>query len=317
MTQPPDQLLPSMRRLLLLAALLVFLAGLQLYVFPLRTADWFAWTIDVPMTAVFLGASYWSSAVLEIAGARSTTWRRARITVWAVLAFTTLTLGVTLMHLDRFHVGAEHPGSARIVTWGWIAVYAVVPLAMVAIIVVQRPRVAGARAEGGSMPTALGLLLAAIAALLLGLGGAMLVAPVPTAELWPWPLTELTARAVGAWLVGLGWAAAHARVIGDLRWVRPLGLTGATFVVLQAIALLRYGDALTWTAPAFGYLAGLVAIAVASGWILVLSRGPTDESGAVARSVPVRQLWTTNLGGSHDTHRPEPVDQRRQDRGGG
>ena len=67
-----------MRALLLVAAVLVFLAGLQLTVFPTRTADWFAWTIDVPMTAVFLGAAYWSSAVLEVAGARSSGWGRAR-----------------------------------------------------------------------------------------------------------------------------------------------------------------------------------------------------------------------------------------------
>ena len=62
-----------MRVLLVVAAVLVFLAGLQLTVFPTRTAEWFAWTIDVPMTAVFLGAAYWSSAVLEVAGARSRT----------------------------------------------------------------------------------------------------------------------------------------------------------------------------------------------------------------------------------------------------
>ena len=34
----------------------VFLAGFQLTVFPTRTAEWFSWTIDVPMTAFFLGA---------------------------------------------------------------------------------------------------------------------------------------------------------------------------------------------------------------------------------------------------------------------
>ena len=67
-----------MRVILLVAAFLVFLAGLQLTVFPLRTADWFAWTIDVPMTAVFLGAAYWSSAVLELAGAGSRSPRSAR-----------------------------------------------------------------------------------------------------------------------------------------------------------------------------------------------------------------------------------------------
>ena len=140
-------LAPAMRRLLLLAAVLVFLAGLQLYVFPLRTPDWFAWTIDVPMTAVFLGASYWSSAVLEVAGARSPDWSGARLAVWTVLVFTTLTLVVTLVHLDTFHLGGENPTSARLVTVGWLAVYAVVPVVMVSLAWLQSRR---SRAAGGT-----------------------------------------------------------------------------------------------------------------------------------------------------------------------
>ncbi len=263
---------PGMRRLLLVAAVLVFLAGLQLFVFPLRTADWFAWTIDVPMTAVFLGASYWASAVLEVAGARSASWSRARLAVWTVLVFTTLTLVVTLVHLDKFQLGAQNPSSARGITVGWLAVYAVVPVAMVTLILLQSrraDRVVSTRPRERPHP-ALRWLLVALAVVLLGLGVALLLAPLEAARLWPWPLTELTGRAVGAWLVGLGWAAAHARLIDDLPSIRPLGLTGATFVLLQAVALVRYGDALTWSSPtATGYVVGLGAIGLVSGWILV------------------------------------------------
>ena len=43
-------LVPAVRRLLQAAAVLVFLAGVQLFVFPHRTADYFAWTIGSPMT---------------------------------------------------------------------------------------------------------------------------------------------------------------------------------------------------------------------------------------------------------------------------
>jgi hypothetical protein len=226
--------LAPMRVILLAAAVLVFLAGFQLTVFPERTADWFAWTIDVPMTAVFLGAAYWSSAVLEVAGARSAGWGRARITVWTVLVFTSLTLVVTLVHLENFHLGPEHP-------------------------------------------TGLHLLLVLLAAVL-GVGGlALLLAPTWAADGWPWPLTELTARAVGAWLVGLGWAAGHARVIDDVARVQPLGMTGVAFVVLELVALARYGDALDWTGgPAVAFLLGLGGIAVVSVWILALGRRRGD-----------------------------------------
>ncbi|MBD3927422.1 hypothetical protein IEZ26_22560 [Nocardioides cavernae] len=263
-----------MRLLLVVAAVLVFLAGFQLTVFPTRTAEWFSWTIDVPMTAVFLGAAYWSSAVLEVAGARSRTWSRARLTVWTVLVFTVLTLVVTLVHLDKFHLGAENPAGARAITWGWLAIYAGVPVAMVVGLVLQA-RAGGTRVvDVVRLPAGLRWLLVGLAALLLATGAALLLAPEWAADGWAWPLTPLTARAIGAWLVGLGWASAHARLVDDRESVRPVGLTGAAFVVLEAVALLRYGDVLDWSGwQAVAYVAGLAWIAVVSAWILAL-RGP-------------------------------------------
>ena len=60
-----------MRRLLYVAAALVFLAGIPLFVFPERTDRYFAWTVDSRMTSVFLGAAYWSAIGLELAAARA------------------------------------------------------------------------------------------------------------------------------------------------------------------------------------------------------------------------------------------------------
>jgi hypothetical protein len=281
----------AMRRLLVTAAVLVFLAGFQLTVFPTRTADWFAWTIEVPMTAVFLGAAYWASAVLELAGARAEGWERARLTVWAVLVFTTLTLVVTLLHLEAFHLGAEHPASARAVTWGWLAVYAGVPVLMVVGLAGQRRAARSRTAPSRTAPSPAGrvprlppvlrVLLGTLAAVLLVSGVALLLAPEWAAGAWAWPLTPLTARAVGAWLVGLGWAAAHAHLIDDADDVRPLGLTGAAFVVLETVALLRYGDALDWSGwQAVAYVAGLGWIAVVSAWILLLRAAGAAEPGS-------------------------------------
>jgi hypothetical protein len=88
-------LTPSLRWLLVAAAVLVFLAGVQLFVFPLRTDRYFAWTIGSPMTASFLGASYWSAVALELGGSRARTWSGARIAIPAVGLFTAVTLIVT------------------------------------------------------------------------------------------------------------------------------------------------------------------------------------------------------------------------------
>jgi hypothetical protein len=277
MTRPPADgapASPALPRLLLVAAGLVFLAGLQLFVFPLRTADWFAWTIQPPMTAVFLGAAYWSSAVLEVAGAQAAGWRRARVAVGSVLVFTTLTLVVTLVHLDKFHLGAEHPLSARAVTWGWLAIYAAVPLGLgvVGWLELSRARADGAAVAGRALPVVLRALLLVLALVLVGTGVVLLVAPDAASTLWSWQLTPLTARAVGAWLVGLGWAAGHAGLVDDVDAVRPVGLTGVTFVVLQAVALARHGDDLTWGLPAVAYGVVLCGVALAAGWILALGR---------------------------------------------
>ncbi|NUP58651.1 MAG: hypothetical protein HOQ06_04140, partial [Pseudarthrobacter sp.] len=265
--------------LLYAAAFLVFLAGLVLFVFPLRTAEWFAWTVNPPMTAVFLGAAYWASAGLEVTGARSATWASARLAVWPVFIFTTLTLAVTLLHLDRFHLSPANGLLAQVATWAWLAIYAIVPVAMGVISRMQirsgRPGPKSATAGAPVLPPALRLLLAGIAGVLLVYGAALLAVPALAAAWWPWPLSELTARAVGAWLVGLGWSAAQGQSSGDRRSVRPVALTSVAFVILQALALLRYGDAVRWqSGQGIGFVTVLVAIGVAGVWALALSRSP-------------------------------------------
>ncbi|WP_426228262.1 hypothetical protein [Pseudarthrobacter sp. DSP2-3-2b1] len=277
-------LIPQMRRLLYAAAFLVFLAGLVLFVFPLRTAEFFAWTVTPPMTAVFLGAAYWASAGLEVAGARSAGWESAKLAVWPVFIFTTLTLGVTLLHLDRFHLSPENALLAQIATWAWLAIYAIVPVAMLAVSLLQlrRRRAAATSVTAGrpALPPALRLLMLGIAGVLLVYGVALLAVPLPAATWWPWQLSELTARAVGAWLVGLGWSAAQGQFRSDLRTVRPVALTSVVFVILQAIALLRYGGTLTWpSAQAIGFVTVLLAIGVAGAWALALSRSPVARPG--------------------------------------
>ena len=64
-------LAPGVRWLLLAAAVLVLLAGIQLFVFTEQTGTHFAWTIINPLAAAFLGAGYWASVAIEaLAGGR-------------------------------------------------------------------------------------------------------------------------------------------------------------------------------------------------------------------------------------------------------
>ena len=199
-----------MRRLLFTAAVLVLLAGIQLFVFTGRTDRFFAWTIASPLSAAFLGAGYWAAVAIEALAGRQRLWANARIAVPAVFVFTVLTLAATLTHLGQLHLGAGFAAGTQMVAVAWIVIYVAVPALMLVLLAVQ------ARTPGADPPRAAGLpgwlyvLLAAQAAVLLGLGIALFAAPGAAAPLWPWQLTPMMAQAIGAWLIALGVAAGHA-----------------------------------------------------------------------------------------------------------
>lgn len=261
-TAPPSirRTTPGMQRMLVVASALVFIVGIQLFVFTEQTDRFFAWTIQSPLTAAFLGGGYWASFVLEWSAARKSTWAHARIAVPAVLLFTTLTLVVTLLHLDRFHFAAPSM-ITRGATWAWLVVYAVVPILMGALLIVQLRQPGGDPPRTAPIPnwTRVALLVQAI--VWLPLGTALLIVPQATSSLWPWALTPLTARAIGAWLVSLGVAAVHATRENDWRRVSSAALSYAMFGMLQLIALVRYPGEMQWNSlAAWMYMLFVLAI---------------------------------------------------------
>jgi hypothetical protein len=259
-----------MRRLLIIAGALVFLAGVQLFVLTEHTDRFFAWTIDVPLTAAFLGAGYWASVAFEWMAARETTWARARIAVPAVFVFTTLTLVATLSHIDLFHFGTEHSPLTRSVTWLWLAIYVLVPVAMLVLIVLQLRGRSDETPRDRLLPSWMRGVLAVQAVVMLGLGLALFIPPGQV-SLWPWPLTPLTSQAVGAWLLGIGVAAAQTVWENDVKRVRVAFAAYITLGALELIALARYPDMVDFTQPkGWLYLLFLVSLLAVGlyGWVI-------------------------------------------------
>jgi hypothetical protein len=102
---------------------------------------------------------------------------------------------------------------------------------------------------------------------MLALGAALLATPVQVAKLWPWPLTALTGRAVGAWLVGLGIIAAqswHANRRDTVAIVFPAIIV---YGALQLAVLAGFAHSMHWDqALAWCYLlflASLLAVGIA------------------------------------------------------
>jgi hypothetical protein len=262
---------PGMQRLLWVAGGLVFLAGLQLFAFSERTEEYFAWTIDVPLTAAFLGAGYWASVALEWLAAREKLWANARAAVPSVFVFTTLTLVATLLHLDLFHLDTSFGLTTRAVTWIWIAIYASVPVLLLFVFVKQAREPGDDPAIVMPMPFAITAVLALHAVILTFYGLYLFLSPERAASIWPWPLTELTGRAVGAWVLSLGVAAGSALRERDLRRVRASATAYAVIGILQFVALARYPEPFEWSEPQgivyVVMLASMVLLGAAAWWL--------------------------------------------------
>ena len=80
--QPPVRLTTAgMRGVFFVGSGLVTLAGLQLFVGTDHTDRYFAWTIQVPLTAAFLGAFYLTALFLALPSGLAGVWARARVGV--------------------------------------------------------------------------------------------------------------------------------------------------------------------------------------------------------------------------------------------
>jgi hypothetical protein len=259
-----DGLQTATRVLLVAFVCLTLVATNQLFVLASRTATLFSWTIQPPLSAAFLGASYFAGCVLSVLAFRSRSWPGARIALVTVLVFAVLTLAATLLHLDRFHFGA--PGIvARAAAWIWLGVYLVVPLALLVVVLRQdRARRAPAPVAAPLPRWLLGLL--ALQGVVLGVAAlGLFVVPAVTATPGPWTLTPLTARMTAAWLAALAVAALLCVRERDVARVGIPAVAYVVFGLLQLLALLLYGDAVAWGSLAAGVYVAALVLAIATG----------------------------------------------------
>jgi hypothetical protein len=175
------------------AGALSVVAGLVLWLFPDRTADYFAWTIKNPLTAVFMGASYLAGAG-TLAVLRTDDWAAARVQLPFIIVFGSLQLLASLLNLSTFNIG-------HLLAWGWLACYVVSPVvALIVYFYYERAYVAPARPARGRLPL-VGVLILALTALHVLVGSALLLFPGPMATIWPWGLTQLTAQVLAGWYI--------------------------------------------------------------------------------------------------------------------
>lgn len=242
---PPKPVIELVRRWFAIDVVVLAAAGIQCFVLATSTDRWFAWTVSPPISAAVLGAGYFGSIVMvfEARGARR--WVDARVVIVSTFLFASLTLIVTLLHLDKFHFDTGD-ASARAAAVFWLVVYAVVP-PFVLYLVVRQHRAPGVdpTRDGPLLPAPARLALAGEGLALMTLGG-VLFGGAEQAEFWPWRLTDLTARAIAAWLIALGamlllctWEREVARARYALHSVGVAAL-------LWIIAVVRFRHSVQW-----------------------------------------------------------------------
>jgi hypothetical protein len=237
------------------------IAGVQLFVLADATATYFAWTVSPPVAAAFLGAGYWSVAIAAGWGLRTGDWRGLLPLAPGAVATTTLVLAATLLHLDRFHLGATAPGPL-LAAWVWLIVYLIVPPVLTLLWIGEiRKGSFATRTAGRPLRLWVRSGYAAVA-VVVGLV-AVLLFLAPGSIVWPWTLTPLTSRATGAFLAGMALAATAVAIQNDLGRVRFAAAALLGFAALEVLSLVRFASTVSFGMPnTWAWLTLMIALIV-------------------------------------------------------
>jgi hypothetical protein len=256
---PTDRVLPETRILSIAIIPFLLVAFVLLYFWPSAddTARLFAWRIIPPFTSMVLAAVYLGGAYFFLRAARATQWHTVGGGFISVGLFASLMGVATIVHWSLF----VH---TNVAFWLWAGLYFTTPFLVFAV---------WWRNRGEQPPTPAGdLLLPMWAARLIGVAGilaavaslVLFLFPRLAIDIWPWPLTELTARVMGA-IFALG--AVGVAVFRYRRWsgLRVLLQVGAVMLAFIAVAVVRARNDFDTSRPlTWLFAVGFVALAAGS-----------------------------------------------------
>ena len=238
------------------------LAFAVLYPWPGDTRRLFAWEIKPSMSAMVLGSVYLGGAYFFLRVVRARQWHTVAGGFVPVGTFASLMAVTTVLHWGRFLHG-------NLAFWLWVALYFTTPfLVFAAFLNNQREYPSSTSGEVLLPAAAAGVIV--VAGGLSGVTAAFLyLFPHRAVDLWPWHLTPLTARMLGA-IFALGLAGLGAA--RERRWsaARILVQVACVMLVLILAAGVRAhrefdsGNPLTWL-----FAAGFVAATVAAAALYV------------------------------------------------
>ncbi len=189
-----DRILKVTRAIAIAITPVLTAAFVILFLFPTRTSQLWAWTIESRMMTMLMGGGYLAGAYYFFRVATGRQWHRIGVGIPAITLFATLLGATTFVHWDRFN--HDH-----ISFWAWTALYVVTP-ALLPWLWVRNRRFDPGTPEPGErlVPNLIRSVMVTVGALQLLLALALFVRPSLFIDEWLWPLTPLTARTLSAFV---------------------------------------------------------------------------------------------------------------------
>lgn len=256
-TDRDDRVLAYTRGLSLVIIPFLVVAFALLYLFPGETKRLFAWTIKPTMTPMVLGSAYLGGAYFFVRVLRAPRWNAVKTGFLSVALFASLLGVATILHWDRFN-------HQHVAFWLWATLYFTTPFLVIGGWLANRRYAAPAGPDEPRLSGLVRAIIGLIGLLALVQGIIMFLAPQQVISIWPWTLTPLTCRVLGA-IFCLG--SAGIGVLVDPRWttVRLMVQVAALMVSLMLVAGVRArtefytGRPVTWL-----LLGGFVAVLLGS-----------------------------------------------------
>jgi hypothetical protein len=260
-TQVRDgRILPATHWASLVVIVILVPALVILWGMPDRTADAWAWGIKPELTPIFLGSGYGAGAYFFGRTFLARQFHPSSAGIFGAAFFATLMLIATIIHWDRFNHG-DAPLVGATVFYGWVIVYIISPVIVLALWWSNRRTDSGEPAPGEAIvPEAVRRMAQAFAAGAFVAAAVFFLAPQTAIDVWPWDLTPLTSRVLGSFTAQVGVGALLLSL--DRRWSAWKLIVQTYFV---ATALLLVGAARAWSdfdtgnVMTYVYVGGLVA----------------------------------------------------------
>jgi hypothetical protein len=254
-----DRILPETRWVSAIIVPFLVVAFGILYLFPDHTKELFAWTIQPRMTPMMLGAAYLGGAYFFVHAATVARWHWIKVGFIPVTTFATLMGIATILHWDRFN-------HSHVSFFAWTILYFTTPFLVLAVWLHNRRTDSGKPDVNDILmpfPIRLGVGIVGVVTLLISI--VLFLQPALMISIWPWKLTPLTARVMGALfaLTGVGELA----MALDVRWSAARIALQSQMIGIVAIALAIFfswsnfnqANPLTWI-----FIASILFLLVAS-----------------------------------------------------